>query len=248
MTAHNAQGLHCGRSYTTLRKGNKDRELPGRRDARHKRITDHWVSCPIIIFYEDPDIASGDPAVIRLPDRRVCVNATRHPVAKAEAVARPGHPGRQYPDRARAFKTRAIDDPKIDESNAEQRIAIVSAADKYVPGVTWRSETFIGGDFTCRGRMEQAILGVTAQEIIVVVFINGLQNKPEILRDKVHNPADAELTIEGLDYDPNEQGGVELEGFLRSKVCKGLNIADHHVDPFHVYWNHKDSRLDWWSR
>lgn len=146
------------------------------------------------------------------------------------------------------FKTRAIDDPKIDESNAEQRIAIVSAADKYVPGVTWRSETFIGGDFTCRGRMEQAILGMTAQEIIVVVFINGLQNKPEILRDKVHNPADAELTIEGLDYDPNEQGGVELEGFLRSKVCKGLNIADHHVDPFHVYWNHKDSRLDWWSR
>jgi hypothetical protein len=146
------------------------------------------------------------------------------------------------------FKTRAIDDSKIDDANAEQRIAVVSAAGKYVPGVTWHSESVMSGDFTCRGRMEQAILGITGQEIIIVVFINGLENKPEILHDKVHTPADAELTIEGLDYDPNEQAGVELEGFLRSKVCKGLNIADNHVASFHVYWNQKDSRFDWWSR
>jgi hypothetical protein len=146
------------------------------------------------------------------------------------------------------FKTRAIDDAKIDDANAEQRIATVSAANKYVPGVTWHSESVISGDFTCRGLKEQAILGITAQEIVVVVFINGLQNKPEILRDKVHTPADAELTTEDLDYDPMEQVGVELEGFLRSKICKGLNIADNHVDSFHVYWNHKDSQFDWWSR
>ena len=139
-------------------------------------------------------------------------------------------------------------EPKIDDSNAEQRIAIVSAANKYIPGVTWHSESVISGDFTCRGRIEQAILGITAQEIVIVVFINGLENRPEILRDKVHTPADAELTIENLDYDPNEQAGVELEGFLRSKECKGLNIADNHVDSFHVYWNHKDSQFDWWSR
>src|SRR5215471_3625237 len=96
-------------------------------------------------------------------------------------------------------------EPKIDDSNAEQRIAIVSAANKYIPGVTWHSESVISGDFTCRGRIEQAILGITAQEIVIVVFINGLENRPEILRDKVHTPADAELTIENLDYDPNEQ-------------------------------------------
>jgi hypothetical protein len=137
---------------------------------------------------------------------------------------------------------------KIDDADAEQRIAIVSTANKYVPGGTWHSESVISGDFTCCGRKEQAILGITAQEIIVVVFINGLQNKPEILREKVHTPADAELTIEDLDYDPKEQAGVELEGFLRSKVCKGLNIADNHVDPFHVYWNHQDSQFNWWSR
>jgi hypothetical protein len=139
-------------------------------------------------------------------------------------------------------------EPKIDDTNAEERIALVGAANKYVPGVTWHSESVISGDFTCRGGKEQAILGITAQEIVVVVFINGLQNKPEILRDKVHTPADAELTIEDLDYDPRDQVGVDLEGFLRSKECKGLNIADNHAGSFHVYWNHKDSRFDWWSR
>ena len=142
----------------------------------------------------------------------------------------------------------ASNESKIDDANAEQRIAIVSAANKHVPDVTWHSESVISGDFTCRGRNEQAILGITAKEIIVVVFIDGLQNKPEILRDKVHTPADAELALEDLDYAPEEQIGVELEGFQRSKVCKGFNIADHHVDSFHVYWNHKDSKFDWWSR
>jgi hypothetical protein len=146
------------------------------------------------------------------------------------------------------FNARIEDLRKIDNAEAEHRIAIVSAANKYVPGATWHSESVIIGDFTCHGRKEQAILGITAHEIIVVVFINGLQNKPEILRDKVHTPADAELTIEDLDYDPKEQPGVELEGFLRSKVCKGLNITDNHLDPFHVYWNHKDSQFNWWSR
>jgi len=146
------------------------------------------------------------------------------------------------------FNARIEDLRKIDDAEAELRIAIVTAANKHVPGGTWHSESVVISDFTCRGLKEQAILGITAQEIIVVVFINGLQNKPEIVRDKVHTPADAELTIENLDYDPNEQAGVELEGFLRSKECKGLNIADNHVDSFHVYWNHKDSKFDWWSR
>ena len=146
------------------------------------------------------------------------------------------------------FKTHAIDESKIDEANAEQRIAVVTAANRYVPGVTWQSESVISGDFTCRGRMEPAILGVTAHEIVVIVFINGLQNKPETLHDKVHSAADAELTIESLDYDPIVQVRKELQGFVRSKVCNGLKITDNHVESLHVYWNHKDNQFDWWSR
>jgi hypothetical protein len=146
------------------------------------------------------------------------------------------------------LNSRIEDLRKIDDAEAEQRIAIVTAANKYVPGVTWHSESVIIGDFTCRGHKEQAILGITQQEIIVAVFIDGLDTKPKILHDKVHIPADARLEIEDMDYDPKDEIGTVLEGFERSKVCKGLNIGDEHTDSFHVYWNHKDHELNWWSR
>jgi hypothetical protein len=137
---------------------------------------------------------------------------------------------------------------KGDDAEAALRIAIVSAANKYVPGITWHSESIIIGDFTCRGRKEQAILGITQQEIIVAVFIDGLDTKPEIVHDKIHVPADAQLEIEGMDYDPKDQIGATLEGFQRSKICNGLNIADDHTDSFHVYWNHRAHEFNWWSR
>src|SRR6516162_2384409 len=100
------------------------------------------------------------------------------------------------------FNARIEDLRKIDDAEAELRIAIVTAANKHVPGGTWHSESVIIGDFTCRGRKEQAILGITQQEIIVAVFTDGLDTKPEILHDKIHLPADAQLEIEGMDYDP----------------------------------------------
>jgi hypothetical protein len=146
------------------------------------------------------------------------------------------------------FNARIEDLRKIEDAEAERRIAIVSAANKFVPGITWHSESVISGDFTCHGHKEQAILGISQKEIIVAVFIDGLDTKPEILHDKIHVPADAQLEIEGMDYDPKDEIGATLEGFQRSKVCKGLKIDDGHTDSFHVYWNHKANEFNWWSR
>ena len=56
--------------------------------------------------------------------------------------------------------------------------------------------------------------------------------------DSVHVPADTKLTLESLDYDPGEEIGTPIEGFEKSKVCMGLNVADDHTDSLHVYWNH----------
>src|SRR5262245_23142579 len=69
-----------------------------------KPNADHCEFLSYNQFYEAPDIASGAPAVIRLPDRRVSANATGHSAAKAEAAARPGQPGAQYPDWARTIQ------------------------------------------------------------------------------------------------------------------------------------------------
>jgi hypothetical protein len=92
----------------------------------------------------------------------------------------------------------------------QSKTAMIAAANKYIPGLSWRADSVVTGDFTCRGHRE--------------------------------------LAIENLNYDPKDEIGAALAGFQRSRVCKGLNIADNHKDSFHVYWNHESREFNWWSR
>src|ERR1017187_4191115 len=47
--------------------------------------------------------------------------------------------------------------------------SIQKAAAKYVPGVAWRHQSVVSGNFSCRGRSEQAILGISKSEIVIAV-------------------------------------------------------------------------------
>jgi hypothetical protein len=128
--------------------------------------------------------------------------------------------------------------------------ALPAAASKFVPGVTWRPNSVLTADFSCRGRKEQAILGSTATEIVIAVFLSGTSAPPEVLRytAMARNARTATLTIESLDYDPKKQDDLDLPGFRRSRTCKGLNLSDGRVDSAHIYWNHDTKRFDDWAR
>jgi hypothetical protein len=132
---------------------------------------------------------------------------------------------------------------------AQNRAATEKAAAKFLPEVVWRPGSVVTGDFTCRGRREHAILGVTESEIVIAVFPNGLSARPLFLRysTRARNPKTAELTIEDLDYDPKQDIGYELRGFRRSKSCKGLNLADGLTDSAHIYWNRDSHRFEDWT-
>jgi hypothetical protein len=134
-------------------------------------------------------------------------------------------------------------------SLAQDRAAIEKAAAGYVPGVAWLTRSVVTGDFTCRRRGEQAILGTNESEIVIAVFVNGIKARPEVLRysAKARNAKTAELTIEDLDYDPKQDLGYELPGFRRSKSCKGLNLGDGLTDSAHIYWNHVSHRFEVWT-
>lgn len=131
-----------------------------------------------------------------------------------------------------------------------QAPSIVTAASKFVPGVTWRPKSVVTADFSCRRGKEQAILGVTATEIVIAVFLNGTTNKPEVLRysASARDATEVKLTLESLDYDPKAEAFSELPGFRRSRTCKGLNLSDDKVDSAHIYWNHDAKRFDDWVR
>jgi hypothetical protein len=130
---------------------------------------------------------------------------------------------------------------------ATQTSSATAAASKFVPGVTWRSNSILTADFSCRGRKEQAILGVTSTEIVIAVFLNGTTEKPEVLRYSAaaRDARKARLRLESLDYSPNEDTGP-LPGFRRSRTCHGLNLTDDEVDSAHIYWNHDAKRFDDW--
>lgn len=124
------------------------------------------------------------------------------------------------------------------------------AASRFVPNVTWRTESVLTADFSCRGRKEQAILGSTVEEIVIAVFVNGTNERPKLLRYSAtaRDARTAKLTLESLDYDPEEEAGGPLRGFQRSKTCKGLNLSDQKIDSAHIYWNHNANEFDDWVR
>lgn len=119
---------------------------------------------------------------------------------------------------------------------------------KYVPGMAWQRLSVVSGDFSCLGRKQPAILGTSASEIVIVVFLNGLETRPQVLRysAKALNPKTLKLAIEDLNQDPKEIIGIELPGFRPSKSCKGLNLSDGETDSSHIYWNHDSQRFDAW--
>lgn len=130
---------------------------------------------------------------------------------------------------------------------------VFTAADKLIPGVTWKQNSVLTADFTCRGRTEYALLGTVKSEAagsyaIVAVFLDGLNKQPELLKDMARNLASIELTVESLDYDaPEIAPGVPGQGFESSKTCKGLNLADGETDSRHIFWNHVFHGFDSWS-
>jgi hypothetical protein len=131
-----------------------------------------------------------------------------------------------------------------------QTPSVAIAAAKFLPEVNWRAESSVSADFTCRGRQESAIVGTTSKEIIIAIFVDGVGQKPEVLRysAKMRDARTAKLTTETLDYDPKDEDAGDLRGFRRSKTCMGLSLSDEKIDSAHIYWNHEAKRFDSWVR
>jgi hypothetical protein len=130
----------------------------------------------------------------------------------------------------------------LSSRGATSHNALTKAASKYIPGVTWQVNSTVTGDFTCSGHKQTAILGTTASDVVLAVFLSGINRKPEELRFNIFRPELAQLTTEDLDYELD----YELPGFRRSKSCMGLNVDDREVDPAHLYWNHDSNRFGMW--
>ena len=127
--------------------------------------------------------------------------------------------------------------------------AVAAAAKQFMPDVRWRAASVLHADFTCRGHQESAILGVSDTNVVIAVFLEGLAQRPEVLRYSfARDTATLQLTTEGLDWDPKAELGYALPGFQRSQTCQGLNLYDGEVDAAHIYWDHDAHQFEDWVR
>ena len=129
---------------------------------------------------------------------------------------------------------------------------VKAAAERNIPGLTWQADSVLTGDFSCEGREQYAILGTNPSDIVIAVFLKGLDSKPEILHysTKARRPADVKIKTESMDFKLDElkdEIGAIPEGMHTSKTCKGLNLSDDRTDSAHIYWNHVKHEFDDWG-
>lgn len=135
--------------------------------------------------------------------------------------------------------------PSVSSRTARERLS------EALPGVQWDAKSGLRADLDCDGRADQAFLGRNAGRIYVGV-VRAAATKPEILDFAVDAGVQqaicaepAKLVVESLDYDPTEAVGP-IDGFRRSRTCKGLMLSGGDCDAVHLFWNHTLKRTDWW--
>jgi hypothetical protein len=133
-------------------------------------------------------------------------------------------------------------------SQSDQALA---AAKKSQPNVDWQKGSAVTGNYSCREKVESAILGVNESEIVVAIFLNGLAKPPSLLRysAKVRDSSTVKLAIEDGDFDVTEFKeilGEIPDGLRSSKSCKWLSLSDGKIDSVHIYWNHKTKKFSTW--
>jgi hypothetical protein len=123
---------------------------------------------------------------------------------------------------------------------------VAIAASKFVPDVTWRSQSVRRANFTCEGRRQAAILGTTGTEIVIAVFTNGITRKPEVLpfSARTRDALTSELVLESLENGAGDDA-PDLGRFHFSRNCRGLALQDGKVDGVHVYWNPERKQFEW---
>ena len=90
---------------------------------------------------------------------------------------------------------------------AQDPALLEKAATKYVTKVAWRRDSALAGNFTCGGRTEQAILGVSKTQIVIAVFVQGLNMPPEVLRYSAETRSPLTVKLEAESFGLRPQRG-----------------------------------------
>lgn len=130
---------------------------------------------------------------------------------------------------------------------------VQAAAAKFSSGVAWRESTVLIADFNCTGKVQFAILGGSAKEIVVAIFSEGLDQSPALLCFEVdaHDLHAAQLRLDNYTMSADEIAGISGQaptGYRPASTCHGVRLSDQGIDAAHIYWDHDHRRFDTWTQ
>lgn len=170
------------------------------------------------------------------------------PLMLVVAVACAGQP--HHP--AARPSAHAVNPLVTDGLSAHAALSVMQRLVALDSSVVWEPQSVLVADVDCDGRPDSAFVGRSSVRVAVgLIRAGGLA--PDVISFGTHGAAvedevgssAAELALESLDYDPRDAIG-DIDGFQRSKVCKGLNLGDGESDSMHIFWNQKSHHLGWW--
>jgi hypothetical protein len=132
-----------------------------------------------------------------------------------------------------------------------QAAAVRAAAEKFTGGFMWRPATLLMADFNCTGNVQPAMLGSSTKEIAVVIFADGLDRPPALLRFEgdALSIAQSKIRLDDYTLSPAEIAdiaGAPPVGYRPSGTCQGVRLSDDRSEAAHIYWDHDNQRFDSW--
>lgn len=143
--------------------------------------------------------------------------------------------------------------PGVASAQTIDSSVVKAAADQFVEGVAWSSASVLEADFSCTGKVQQAILGTWAKEIAVAIFTQGINKPPALVQFDAsdRNIAATKIRLDDYNLSAEEIAGVSGEtpvGYRPSTTCHGVRLSDDSHEAAHIYWNHDNQRFDVWAQ
>jgi hypothetical protein len=123
------------------------------------------------------------------------------------------------------------------------------------PDIRWDRSTIVSGDFNDDGKRDYAMVGYEGNGIVLAIRATSARDRrlqTQYLQYRIGRAiqaaiceAPAKLQIEKPLCKPIDE---QLFGCTESPTANSLRLSGGECDAIHLYWNHKENRMEWWRQ
>jgi hypothetical protein len=139
------------------------------------------------------------------------------------------------------------------QNTAALKVKVAEQIAKTRPDIKWDRSTFVSGDFNDDGKQDYAMVGYKDDGIVLAIratSAHGGRSQTQYLQYRIGIntqaaicEAPAKLQIKKQLCNPMDK---QLPECKESPTTNSLRLSGGECDAIHLYWNHKETRMEWW--